>query len=271
MAVKVFLAVIIFIVGLNASAVDAEQAMADEYRKMFNAGNFYIEFKDKWGVRILAADNGKRMERMRYTIESGGLEFLNPLGAIFLGGEAKNPEVLYKDGKYYHFVERSKANVCDAKDIDNENLDPRQGWNIISQKLALPDELAVFCWNDAFRLKTPAIAAPTFKESFTKHFKGKDYDCDRYTCDIKTIAGGDAAYIVYDMLYRDGNLFRAESYILRNGQTYPINALDLNKIQAEIPEDTFKIQKNTRIYATGIGDINDLLEKPVQIGTLEDL
>lgn len=271
MSRKSFIAAAIFFIGTNFLTANAEQPAAENYRQMFRAGNFYLEYDDKWGVRILAGKDGQRMERMRYFMESGGREWANPLGAIFLGGEDKTPEVLYRDGKFYHFVEREKADVCDEKDLDDENLDPRQGWNKITQKLALPDELAVFCWDDKFRANTPAIAAPVFKESFTKNFKGKDYDCDRYVCEIKTISGGGAAQIVYEILYRNGELFRAESYLFRNERAYPINALELKKIQAEIPEGTFKISKRTKLYAAGMGDESDLLENPRQIGTWEDL
>ena len=271
MFIRIFIIVAIFFAGLNITTVRAEQPAAENYRKMFRSGNFYIEFKDKWGVRILAGANGRRMERMRYDFESGGMEWLNPLGAVFMGGEDKTPEVFYKDGKFYHFIDKDTANVCDEKDLNSENLDPRQGWNTIAAKLALPDELAVFYWNDPFRAKSPAIAEPRFQKSFKKKFKGNDYDCDQYVCRIKNVSGSVAAYLVYDMIYNNGNLFRIESYIYRNKKAYLINALELKKIQSEIPENTFKISKNTKLYSAGIGDINDLLERPVQVGTLEDL
>ena len=252
---RIFIIVAIFFAGLNVTSVRAEQSAAESYRQMFRSGNFYIEFKDKWGVRILAGKDGRRMERMRYDFESGGI----------------TPEVFYKDGKFYHFVDKDTANVCDKKDLDNENLDPRQGWNTIAAKLALPDELAVFCWNDPFRSKSPAIAEPKFQKSFRKKFQGNDYDCDQYVCRIKSMSGSVAAYLVYDMIYNDGNLFRVESYIYRNKKAYLINVLELKKIQSAIPEGTFKISKNTKLYSAGMGDIDDLLERPVQVGTLEDL
>ncbi len=252
----------------NFNVANAEQAAAAEYRRIFQSGNFYVEFRDKWGTRILAGKNGMRMERMRYDAESGSIAWFNPLGAIF-HKEDKNPEVLYRDGKFYQFFEKKKAAVCDADKINHENLNPRSGWNKISQKLALPDELAIFYWEDSFRWSTPAIDAPTFKESVKKKVDGKDYDCDRYVCEIKNLAGKETASLVYEMFYKDGNLFRAESYLVRSGTIYPLNVLKVQKIQSEIPADTFKIEKNTELYAAGMGDIEDLLEKSVKIGTME--
>ena len=274
---QIFFAAVLLFVCIAAAvhakpvvSVHNEQAAAERYRKMFSSGNFYIEFKDKWGVRILAGKNGMRMERMRYTFESGGLIWLNPLGAIFGGGESKNPEVLYKDGKYYHFIAKDKVNICAAKDIDNENINPRSGWNKIPQKLALPDELAVFFWKDPFRLKSSAIAAPTIMNSFKKDVDGKDYDCDRYTCDVKTANNKISAVLVYEMVYdAAGELFRVESHIFRNGRSYPINVLEIKKIQENIPDGVFKIAKNTKVYSAGMGDIDDLLERPKFIGQME--
>lgn len=267
---KIFFAVIAVFIFFCSNAANAEQPAAEEYRKIFSSGNFYVEFKDKWGVRILAGKNGSRMERMRYHFESGGMVWFNPLGAIFGGGEAKNPEVLYKNGKYYQFVAKDKANICDEKNIHDENINPRSGWNKISQKLALPDELAVFFWKDPFRLKSNAISAPTFKESFKKNLDGKEYNCDKYTCDIKKADGNISAVLVYELMYNDGKLFCVESSILRNGKTYPINVLEIKLIQENIPDGVFKITKNTKLYAAAMGDMNDLLESPKLIGVMEE-
>ena len=55
---RIFIIVAIFFAGLNVTAVRAEQSAAKSYRQMFRSGNFYIEFKDKWGVRILAGKDG---------------------------------------------------------------------------------------------------------------------------------------------------------------------------------------------------------------------
>lgn len=269
MAKKIFSIPLLFLILLNVNFCSAEQLAAEDYQKMFRAGNFYVEFKDKWGVRILAGSDGVRLERMRYDFEAGSIALLNPLGMIF-GGESKNPEVMYKDGKFYNFVEKNKANVCDEKHLYDENLDPRQGWNKIFQKIALPDELAIFFWEDIYSRHTPSVTAPKFAESVKKSFKNKEYDCDRYTCEIKTSTGGDLAELIYDAMYKDGKLFRVESFVLRNGQLYPLNVLEIKKFQAEIPKGTFKIYKNTKLYTAGIGDINDLLEKPVQIGVMEE-
>ena len=261
---------LVALISLSFGTCNAEQAAAETYRKIFHDGNFYVEYKDKWGTRILAGKNGTRVGRMHYEFQSGAIAMLNPIGMLFGGGESKNPEVMYREGKFYHFVAKDKANVCAEKNLRAENLDPRQGWNAISQRLALPDELAIFFWEDKLRWRSASMNAPTFQESLQKNISGKNYDCDRYTCEIKTLSGGDVAKLIYDAIYKDGQLFRVESYILRNGNEYSLNVLQIKKIQAEIPKGSFKIYKNTKIYAAGVGDINDLLENPVQIGTLEE-
>lgn len=264
----IFFITAIFIFG-NFGTTNAEQAAAEDYRKIFSSGNFYVEFKDKWGVRILAGKDGARMERMRYDFESGGLIWLNPLGAMFGGGEAKNPEVLYKDGKFYQFVAKNKAHVCAEENIHDENINPRSGWNKVAQKLALPDELAVFFWEDPYRLKSSAIIAPAYVESYKKTVGGKEYDCDKYTSNIETADGKISAVLVYELIYRDGKIFRAESSILRNDKVYPLNVLEIKLIQENIPDGAFKINANTKLYAAATGDMYDLLETPRELGVME--
>ena len=106
---KRFIAATILMSTILSAPVNAEQSAAREYREIFGSGNFYLEFKDKWGTRILAGKDGTRMERMNYTFEHGTMTWLNPFGAIFGGTGDKNPEVMYRDGKYYHFVAKRKA------------------------------------------------------------------------------------------------------------------------------------------------------------------
>lgn len=266
---KKFFIALITLISLSLNHCDAEQAAANSYREIFRSGNFYVEYKDKFGTRILAGKKGARMGRMYYAFENSGVAFLNPLG-MFFGDEEKNPEVLYRDGNFYQFVESDKADVCNVKNLHDENLDPRQGWNKISQRLAIPDELAIFFWEDSFRQSMAFIDAPKFQRSFAKSVGNKSYDCDRYTCEVKTTTGGDMATLIYDVLYKEGKIFRVESFISRGGNDYPLNVLEVKKLQAEIPKGMFKIYKGTKLYAARAGDINDLLENPAQIGTLEE-
>ena len=267
---KFFVALMI-VVSCNFNLANAEQPAAETYREILQSETFYVEFKDKWGIRILANDKGVRMERMHYTFESGSMIWFNPLGAIFASSEDKNPEVMYKDGKFYNFVEKTKANVCEEKDLESENLDPRHGWNTIKRKLALPDALTVFAPNDIYNVKTSAVNTPVFHESFKKIFDGKNLDCDRYICEMKTLDGGEAAQLVYDILYKDGKIFMAETFISRGGKNYPLGILEDVDIRQHIPKSTFTIYKNTKLYAAGAGDIYDLLETPKLIGTAEDI
>lgn len=268
---KKFIATIFLLSSiLNFGTAVAEQSAAKEYREFFRDEIFYLEFKDKWGTRILASENGTRMERMNYTFEHGAMTWLNPLGALFGGTGDKNPEVMYRDGKFYHFVSKRKANVCAEKNLRDENLNPQEGWNKIQLKLAVPDELAVFCWNDSYRAKSPAVNEPKFSESLKRIFDGKEYDCDRYVSTVKTIDGRESARLIYDMFYKDGQLFRAELYIKQNNTDYPVSTLEDIKILRDIPPDTFKIYKGTKLYAAGTGDIDDLLENPKEIGTMGD-
>ena len=269
-----FTAALIFGI-LNFGTANAEQPAAEKYREIFQSGNFYLKFKDKWGERILTAENGVRMERMSYKYERGNMIWLNPLGAIFGGKENKNPEIMYKDGKYFQFIGKNQANYCPEDKINSESINPRSGWDKIPQKLALPDELAVFRWDDApFKVRNSQIAAPTFQESYKKIFKlnGKDIECecDLYACELNGAKNSGVLY--YELAYAGGELVRAKRYISRNGNEYNLNVLEIVKIQSETPEGTFSVdEKNIQCYAPRMGDMNDLLENQESVGTMKDI
>ena len=257
--------------SLCVSAASAEQPAAETYRQIFQSGTFYVEYKDDYTTRIIASENGQRMERTSYNTP-GWVTFLNPLGALFGGSGPKQPEVMYKDGNYYQFKEDNKATVLSEEHLADENLDPRQGWNGIGQKLALPIELAIFFWEDPYRDKTAAIAPPKFLGTDKKTIDKKEYICDRYVCPIKRADGNDEAQILYDALYdAEGNLVEIRSSVLINGTEYPNNKVIVKKILPEVPKGSFAISKKTKIYAAGNGDMNDLLEHPVQVGQMEGL
>lgn len=268
---KLFFIMALLFSFLNSSTANAEQLKAEDYRKWFSSGNFYIEFeykKDsingknkKWATRILAAKKSDedeiRMARMSYKYEKSSLAWLIPLGAMFGDGENTNPEVMYKDNKYYQFFSKNKANVCEEDMIDNENINPRAGWNKIPNKLALPDELAVFFWDDSpFSKRNSQISAPVFVESSKKILDDKEFDCDRYETEIN-----ESAKLIYELFYDDaGDLRFAKSKLVRNEKEYSLNFLEIKEIKSDIPENKKFNYENVQEYPVGMGDMSDLLE-----------
>ena len=256
---------------LAGSSVSAEQPRAQEYREILSSGNFYVEYDDKNVKRIIAEENGRRMER---TDLSGNyktlVSILNPFGSIF-GGGLKYPNVICDGGRYFKFLEEDNVLMAEESQLDDVNLNPTEGWSTIDRQLSLPDELAVFNWNDKYHKVSPAVAEPVFAESLTKNVDGKNYDCDRYKSAVTNAGGGTEATIVFDLCYEKGALAVIQSAIFANGREYGVNKLVIKKIQREIPKGAIKLDKNAKIYAAGVGDMNDLLENPVLIGKLKEV
>ena len=259
--------------AFSLSMASAEQSKAEEYRQIFSSGSFYVEYEDNNVKRIIAEKDGKRMSRTalngRYaTIVS----VLNPLGALFQSGNIKYPEFMHFNGKYYKFAEKDYATMLEDNRIDEENLNPKEGWSTIDKSLSLPDELAVFCWNDSYHKVSKAVSTPVFANSIKKTVDGKEYDCDRYEAIVKATSGRKGATIVYDLIYDNkGNLIMAQSAIFANGREYEINKVTVKKILRDIPENEFKVYEKAKVYAAGVGDMNDLLENPVLIGNFNDM
>ena len=271
MKAKILAVALAFSLGGVCHSAQAEQPAAEGYRQIFQSGAFYVEYKDNYTTRIIAEKDGKRMERTNYETGMSWMKYLNPLGMLFAGEEPKHPEVLHKDGKYYQFTEEDKVKVCEDDKLDAENLNPREGWGDIGRKLALPMELSVFFWEDPYRAGATALEMPKELWSGKKTVGDKEYDCDRYASRIPSATGGEEALYIYEMLYLDGGLKKICSYVKKGEEEYPVNTLEIKKIEGTVPDGLFKIGKKTKIYEAGMGDMNDLLEQPAQIGTMEGI
>ena len=200
--------------SVGASSAYAEQPAMSEYRKMFDSGNFYVEYQtteyykyypmkggglfsppkesdeltDGVNVRdpmIFAGENKSRVRRPlgtgKSSMVSGYTYAQNPLSqakgkSASMGARQvltnyagikprtsyKNPDVLYKDGNYYRFVEDGKARRLSEDQLESEYLNPGEQWQWIRDDLAIPDVLAVLWWDDPFRTKTVGISAPRY-------------------------------------------------------------------------------------------------------------
>ena len=263
------LILLIAAVMMIAAQCSAEQPMAQEYRKILASDNFYVEYDDKNVKRIVAQDKGRRMARTNL----GGayraiVSVLNPIGNFFAVEHEKYPEFMSMGGKFYKFLESDFALMAREEQLDDENLNPAEGWRTIHESLALPNELAVFNWHDPFHKVSAAMSEPVFVESMKKNVGGKDYDCDRYEVKVSNAAGGERATIIFDLCYSGGELALAQSALLADGKEYEINKLVVKKILANVPSGEFKLSDKEKVHAAGIGDMNDLLENPPFIGEL---
>lgn len=187
-----------------------------------------------------------------------------------------------------------EAHVCPATRINDPQLDPTEGWSIVRNILELPDALTVFTDDDSYQVRKgymkinpvvlgeiafsaayrdynmPPRTSPAFVESRKVTLEKKEYDCDRYVADIKTAGGTVAAQILYDVLYDgEGKLSQIRRYFSRNGKEESLGTMEIWKLTAELPEDAFFISdKPTKVYAAGMGDVNDFLGIDVQVGTI---
>ncbi len=246
------------LLGLVSMTAYAEQPAAEQYREMFKSGNFFVEYKDSYSTRVLGGRDTARMERTKYSV--GGF-------SLFSKADTR-PDTLYEHGKYYQFTDKNKAIVQSWDRLQDENLNPRQGWNSIQQRLALPDELAVFCWWDPYRKNSAAFTAPSYRESTQVTIKNKVYDCDVYSTNAVSKGGTVKGRIDYCMYYDAGKLTRIVTKAYKDDVEYKVNDLQIKRLSADIPEGEFKIPTDTKVYAAGVGDMDDLLDNPVQVDVL---
>lgn len=198
------------------------------------------------------------------------------------------PDVLYSEGKYYRFVDADPRNgtnfgggffgiggsrsivaiVLPEDQLNSSNLDENEEWNFIHEDLTLPDELAIFYWDDPFRDNLLNMTAPRYNGEAKVTFEDKEYSCDQYLIDIKSLAGNVIAQEAYNMLYDNGQLKVIQKYFLRNGKETLIRTTKISAITSEVPNSAFEVGKKINVYAAQNGNMADLLEQKTLVETL---
>ena len=277
MKFKKFLILTLLFVAF-ALPVSAEQPAAEQYRQMFASGNFFVEYEvvDSSAVWVALQYNKKKP----HIIKAGrqGQRIAK------VGLKDKYPSALYRDGKYYRFtkVEEESSNiffgssksilrnayVLDEDKLYYPTLDPDDHWQSIREDLALPDALRVLFPNDPMNDDANISSKPIFNGDSKREIDGKEYDCDQYLSDIKSLAGTTVAQQTYNALYDGGKLVRIQKYLLRDGKEFLVSDLVIHAISSEVPADAFTIHKKFKLYAARNGDMNDLLDNLEQIGEI---
>ena len=217
-----------------------------------------LSSKTKTEFQVLAGKNGARVFRESAT--------------------AKNPEVLYKNGEYYNFFRdpiEQKPNkftrrmlILSEEQLNSNVLEPEEGWQDIRTELALPDELAIFYWNEPYREQDSGWGEPVYIESLQRELNKKSYTCDKYASDVKTLDGATIAQEVYYAFYDAGKLIAVQKYFLRNGKEKLIETVNVKNITSQVPDTAFAIDKVTKVYKPRNGDMNDLLNIYEEIGKI---
>ena len=259
----------------SMGTVFAENPKAEEYRQMFANGTYYIDYDMNDAVRkALAVNDGKRMDytilMVRNPALSTALAFIPVVGlaGMFIKETKKDPTALYQDNKYYQFINKKEARVATPAELQDENLDPTEAWSSVPLRLALPEGLVVLAPNDPFN-KIANYKVPTFVESGTITDGKNTFDYDTYKVPITGATGNVLADKIFYLYYdnKNGDLKRVITRFKEPGSSMEqtITELKIRKITNELPENSLKMPGGTKVYAAGLGDMDDLLDRNVLV------
>ena len=288
MKLKKFLILALLLTALTLPA-NAEQPAVEQYRQMFSSGNFYVEYEIAdnsrlWNKPSLPRTNIFGMisnsKKSKHEIRAGK----NGQRIAKAGIKDKYPSALYRDGKYYKFtvVTEESSNiiggtrtkslrnvyVLDEDKLGSPTLDPDDSWQTIRGDLELSETFCVLFPNDPMNDNAQISPKPIFNGDSKRTIGDKEYDCDQYVNDIKSLAGTVIAQEAYNMLYDKGKLVRIQKYLCRDGKEFLVNDLIIHEISSQIPDEAFTIHKKFELYAARNGDMNDLLNQLEQIGEM---
>jgi len=263
------------ILATSVGTAFAENPKAEEYRQMFAKGTYYIDYDMNDAVRkALAVNEGKRMDYTIITSNNPALQsalaFIPVIGlaGMFIKETKKDPTALYQDNKYYQFIGKKEARVATPAELQDENLDPSEAWSSVPLRLALPEGLAVLAPNDPFN-KIANYTVPSFVESGTITDGKNTFDYDTYKASVTGAAGNVLADKIYYLYYdnKNGDLKRVITRFKEPGSSMEqtITELKIRKISAELPENALKMPGGTKVYAAGLGDMDDLLDRNVLV------
>jgi len=240
---------------LSSTAAAAEQPAAQSYRTMLQQGTFYLEYQRDDMNYILQEQAGERQAKSK----GSGKKDSWQTDAIF-----KN-QAYYKyqqDGKNASFLR------LPAEKMGSTQLNPTEHWENVKFKLAIPDELSAFDWADKFSTHAASQKQPTYNGSSQRTVDGVTYDCDQYLSEIHTQADTVSGKIAYNMLYQNGKLAKVQEILLAQGKEIPVDTVTVVQLTDQIPQGAFEFGKPVKVYASGQGDIDELLGNKVQVEEL---
>lgn len=253
----------------------AENPKAEEYRKLFASGTYYIDYDMNDSVRkALAVSDGKRMDytiiTRRNAALSTALAFIPVIGiaGMFVKETKKDPTALYQDNKYYQFIGKKEARVATSAELKDENLDPTEAWNSVPLRLALPEGFVMLAPNDPFN-KIANYTVPAFVESGTITDGKNTFDYDTYKVPVQGATGNVLADKIFYLYYdnKKGELKRVITRFKEPGSSMEqtISEFKIRTITGELPENALKMPGGTKVYAAGLGDMDDLLDRNVLV------
>lgn len=250
----------------------AEQPKIQDYKNILNSGKYYVEYELDNVEKILAVENHKRMDYTIYkkggNMALAGLGLINPVFALgaLIKTQDKVPTALYQEGKFYQFLSKRKAIMAIWNQLNDPNLDPTEGWSTIKQRLALPEELAILAPNEEYNQLLNGETPAKLIESGEALVNGKPQVYDKYLTTIINRKGKVVIEKTYFFYYVKGELSTVKSFIqAANDIERPYRTLKLKKISAEIPENALKIPEGCKVYAAGVGDMDDLIDNPALV------
>lgn len=247
----------VFTCGLMMGTVSAQQPATADYQNMLQQQEFVLSYGYEGQtekVRI-TGDTAKRMAAVMKTIKKKSYWI---------------PKVLGTNDKLYQFYEgkETTAKVLPLNMLGSDKLSPDEKWPEKKVRLALPEELAVLAWQDKWTNHPQSLSAPVFSGSSKRQVGSDEYDCDQYLCDIRNQAGGVSGQLAYNLLYKDGKLVKAQKYLLYQGKQQLLSTLDILEFKAGVDAGAISKLNDVKVYKAELGDINDLLDNPVEEGTM---
>ena len=255
---------------------NAENPKAEELRSIIKSNKYYVEYEinKKEDRRALAVDGDKKKSFDCDGRRSATALSFIPIVGLFAKGSLKlSPEVYYDSQNYYQFITKKKILRASEDEMNDPYINPAQEWNTVPQRIVLPEEFGMFTGDKD-------ISFVESGEKIIDSKKGTKVNFDKYVKVFKNNGGVNIAKKVYFVYYDvkgdidkiltlmvdynedAGQIFAADEDKEPDKQIYNIQRIKINKFTGELPADVMKFPEESKVYGSGTGDMNEVLDQP---------
>lgn len=258
------------LMGTMGTAFAEENAKANEYRQITAGGAYHITYRNEYGLQAIAVNGKDRVVCITYPMEVGmgsaGLFESMLLSPRAMSSGGLSPTACYLDGKYYQFLSKKEVRVATEAEITDPNIDPMENWDSVKTRLSIPIEFRMFAQNDNFDGRE--ANAPVYVESGVEKGKKAEQPYDKYVKQIKNNRGQVLSEDIYYVFYKGDKLDKIKTMMKKaGGQEVRIREIRVKEFEATIPKTMQGLPEKCKIYKAGLGDMDDLLDNNVLIGT----
>lgn len=270
---KHFAVFVLIICFMLSSVAFAENVAADKYHKLFNSGEYFVEYEVETNSPYIDAKMKKYIpkEVKSLAVHNGQIKAMaNHYMSDFSTKRSNAADLtlgVFKNGRYYYCVSKKKGyifNVSNLEDVQTMNImmggEAGYAVSAATTEMRLPDGIRnIFVADNNVGL---TVFKAEFKNSTQEVINGITYDVDEYLSSMVGMNGayGTSAFETRYKVYYQNNVLNMIIMSYNNGNSF---IYKFNIIKDVVTDDMLSVPVKYKFYSAPIYNMNGLLHDEV--------